>query len=52
VQPIARNVAAVTLICYVTVACATCFGYHWLSSGRDFTHLDLILENNINVSCA
>jgi hypothetical protein len=33
VQPVAQNVTAVAHICYVMVACATCFGYHWSSSG-------------------
>jgi hypothetical protein len=46
----ARAVAEVTRICYVMVACATFFGYHWSSSGTVFTQKDIILEKNINVS--
>jgi hypothetical protein len=52
VQPVVQNVAAVTHICYVMVACATCFDYHWSSSMTVFIEMDLILEKNIDVSCA
>jgi hypothetical protein len=44
VQPVVQNVAEVTHICYVMVACATCFGSHWSSSGTDFIHIYLILR--------